>query len=132
MGVEQPVGLAPVRLGERLAGGERREHERQPDPEEAQHDPEHERGDHQRARDADRERAGDGREALARDLQPAAQVQPLRLDGDAHPLARDAHPLASTVTSPVLESAWIWNGASSAAITPRTLRSPPSESASSW
>ena len=71
------------------------------------------------------ERAGDGGEALARDLDAAAQQQPRRLDGDAHPLA-------STATSPALESAWIWNGASSATVTPRTLRLPSSESASTW
>ena len=35
-----------------------------------------------------------------------------------------------TLTSPLVESAWIWNGASSATSTPRTLRRPSSLSAS--
>ena len=40
--------------------------------------------------------------------------------------------LAATVTSPVPDSACTWNGASSAAVIPRTLRRPSSDSASSW
>ena len=125
MGVEQPVGLAAVRLRQRLAGGERGDHERQPDPDQAQHDAEQERADHQHTRGADGERARGGGEALARDLHPPAKEQPRRFEDRRHPLA-------STETSPALESAWIWNGASSAAVTPRTLLSPLSESASSW
>ena len=95
---------------ERLAGGQRAEHEREADPDDAEHDAEHQRPDHERARRApSRSVAGDRGEALgARPRRGGAAA--------ARPLIRSS----PRSRRRALERAWIWNGASSAAATPRT------------
>ena len=76
----------------------------------------------QRAHEAEREAEDEVLERLDRAAQPAAEVDRVG--------RRGAHGPLPTRTSPVVESACTWNGASSPVVTPRTLRLPSSLSAS--
>ena len=120
--VEQAVGLAALDLGQPRAGGEREQHERQPDPERAERRAEHEQRGERGADDAERQAQDEVLERLDRAAEAAAEVD--RVGGGG------AHGPLPTRTSPVVESAWTWNGASSPVVTPRTLRLPSSLSAS--
>ena len=74
VGVEQAVGLAALDLGEPRAGGEREQHDREPDPQRAQRRAEHEHGGDRRADDAERQAQDQVLERLDRTAEAAAEV----------------------------------------------------------
>ena len=98
------------------------EHDRQADPDRAERGAEHEQRGGQRADEAERQ-AESTRYSSASTGAPQAAAEVDRV-------ARRCHGPLPTRTSPVVESAWTWNGASSPVVTPRTLRLPSSLSAS--
>ena len=118
--VEQPVGLAALELGEARAAGDREEHDREADPDRAERGAEHEQRGGRRAHDAQRQAEDEVLERLDRAPQATPEVDRVAV----------VHGPLPTRTSPVVESAWTWNGASSPVVTPRTLRLPSSLSAS--
>ena len=106
--VEQAVGLAALDLGQPRADGDRGEHQREADPDRAERRAEHEHGGGQRADEAERQRQREVLERLAGVPQAAAEVD--RVGGGG----AGGHGPLPTLTSPLVDSAWIWNGASSA------------------
>ena len=124
--VEQAVGLAALELRQPPAGGDREEDDRQPDPDRAERGAEDEQHGGARADEAEREAEHEVLERLDGAPHAMAEVEAL---GTPVGGVLTHGPLA-TRTSPVVERAWTWNGASSAAVRPRTVRLPSSLSAS--
>ena len=118
---QQPVGLAPLTLGEPPRQPDRAAQDRQADPQRGEHDAEHESA-------ADDHQVG---QALAETheqvQQRATGVAQVRGEVDR----RDQF-AASTVTSPLVLSACTRNGASGASESPRTRTAPESLCASIW
>ena len=99
MRLQQPVGLAALALGEPPRQPRGAGQQRQPDPQRREHDAEHQpAADHQQVRQALPEPDDQVEQRAARGAQVRREVE------------RRGHEAASTVTSPLVLSAWIWNG----------------------
>src|SRR3954447_8112586 len=121
--LERAVGGPAVEVGD-VAGGPDRPCERRADPGDAQQRSDRDGRERDQPERPEGQAERDVDERQERALDAAGQLE--RGEGG---VGVDAHGV-STSTSPVPESAWIENGASSADVTPPTWRWPPSVSAS--
>ena len=121
MGLQQPVGLAALALGQPPRQPRGAGEQRQPDPQRREHDAEHEpAADHQQVRQALPEADDQVQQRAAGGAQVRREVE------------RGGHHSASTETSPLVLSAWIWKGASALSDSPRMRIEPESLCASIW
>ena len=119
--LEQAVGLAPLALREPPGEPSRPGQQRQADPQRREQHAEHQpAADHEQVRQSLPEPDDHVQQRPPRGAQVRGDVE------------RGGHDAASTVTSPLVLSAWIWNGASSTGVTPRMRVEPESLWASIW